>query len=333
MTASDALPRTLAPDRPTLTAAVRLAGRAPSVHNTQPWRWVFDGTYLHLHRDDDRLLASTDPRGRQLVISCGAVLHHLRTALAVRGWHTDVVRLPDPARPDRLATVSFRPWPDPPAGVHARARVIDLRRTDRLPMLPPRDWPEFLHAARLLTNPHHIELDVLAPAANPRLALAAQRTTALHRYDMEYQAELHWWTGHSDLVDGVPRSAMISREEAARVPVGRAFPATAQSERRAATEDRARLVGLSSAADSVREWLHTGEALSAVLLEATAAGLATCTLTHITEMATARRTIANLLPHPGTPQVVLRIGVAPDGEAPVLSRRRPVPEILSFRQG
>ncbi|WP_433664613.1 Acg family FMN-binding oxidoreductase [Nocardia sp. CA-128927] len=330
MTESDVLLETFVPDRPTITAAVRLAGRAPSVHNTQPWRWVFDGTRLHLYRDNERLLASADPHGRKLVISCGAVLHHLRTALAERGWHTDTVRLPDPEQPDHLAAIEFRPWPDAPIGVHARARAIELRRTDRLPMLPPRNWNELVHAARMLANPHDIELDVLDADARSRLAIASQYATALRRYDMEYQTELHWWTGHSHVTEGVPRSALVSDAESARVPVGRAFPSAPHSARRGEVEDQAQLIVLSSADDSMLAWLNTGEALSAVLLECTVAGQASCALTHITELPTVRKTISSLLADPVVPQVVIRIGSAPDGEVPPTSPRRPVTDILTF---
>ncbi|WP_342216715.1 hypothetical protein [Nocardia asiatica] len=42
-------------------AAIESACRAPSVHNSQPWRWEFDGAELRLYRDDDRLLVSADP--------------------------------------------------------------------------------------------------------------------------------------------------------------------------------------------------------------------------------------------------------------------------------
>ncbi|MFG1798178.1 Acg family FMN-binding oxidoreductase [Nocardia sp. NPDC049149] len=333
MTASDAVPETFVPDRPTITAAVQLAGRAPSVHNTQPWRWVFDGTRLHLHRDNDRLLISADPHGRQLVISCGAVLHHVRTAFAAHGWHTDTVRLPDPEQRDLLASVEFRPWADPPAGVAARAHAIDLRHTDRLPMLPPNNWPELVHTARMLANPHDIELDALDAEAGVRLAAASQHATALRRYDMEYQAELHWWTGHSPAPEGIPRTALVSDAEFSRVPVGRTFPSAPHSTRRSEFEDQAQLLVLSSANDSMLDWLRTGEALSAVLLECTAAGQASCALTHITELPTARKTITGLLPHHTMPQVVIRVGTAPDGEVPPESLRRPVTDILSFRQG
>ncbi len=52
------------PDTATIETAVALACRAPSLHNSQPWRWVLDGSALHLHSDPDRLLPATDAFGR-----------------------------------------------------------------------------------------------------------------------------------------------------------------------------------------------------------------------------------------------------------------------------
>ncbi|MBF6223076.1 hypothetical protein IU479_33895 [Nocardia abscessus] len=329
MTAKDDVPAISVPDNPAILAALRLAARAPSVHNTQPWRWVFDGTRLHLFTDADRLLLSTDPHGRQLVISCGAVLHHLRTVFADQGWHTDTVRVPDRQRPDHLATIEFRPWADPPEGIHTRALAIDRRRTDRLPMSAPEGFADIVPRLRLLTSPHDVELSVLDDSARPRLAAASEQTGALRRDDLLYQTELQWWAGHSETPEGVPRSALVSDAEFARVGVGRAFPSAPHSMRRAELEDHARLVVLSTEGDSVTQWLHTGEALSAVLLECTAAGLATCALTHITELPTGRRLLTSLIPSPATPQVLLRIGTAPD-DADMIppTPRRPVTDIF-----
>ncbi|MFX0577889.1 Acg family FMN-binding oxidoreductase [Nocardia nepalensis] len=320
------------PDHPTVLAAMRSAARAPSLHNTQPWRWVFDGVRLHLYRDDDRQLTSTDPLGRQLVISCGAMLHHVRTVFAANGWHTDTVRLPDSDRPDYLAAIEFRPWPDPPAGVLSRARAIDRRRTDRLPLFAPSGLSQLLHAGRMLVTPHDLELDVLDESARPKLAVASEHATAVRRYDMEYQTELHWWAGHSGDPEGVPREALVSDAEFARVGVGRNFPSAPHSARRGTLEDHARLLVLSSSRESVTAWLHTGEALSAVLLECTTAGSATCALTHITEMPSGRKVIAGMLPHPGIPQVVIRVGTAPDDEPETPpTPRRPLTDILTMK--
>lgn len=79
-----------------INAAVQLAGRAPSLHNSQPWRWVADRDGLHLFADPGRRMRSADESGREALISCGAVLHHLRVAMAAAGWTAHVERFPNP---------------------------------------------------------------------------------------------------------------------------------------------------------------------------------------------------------------------------------------------
>lgn len=48
-----------------IRAAVGLAVRAPSVHNTQPWHFRFGHGGLHLYADPARHLTATDPDGRR----------------------------------------------------------------------------------------------------------------------------------------------------------------------------------------------------------------------------------------------------------------------------
>ncbi len=314
-----------------MLAVMRLASRAPSVHNTQPWRWVFDGETLHLHSDPDRLLSAADPHGRQLVISCGAMLHHVRTAFGARGWHTDTVRVPEPLEPGHLAQVRFRPWPSPPSGLLARAAAIDLRRTDRLPMDEPPDWEALLPRLRMLVSPHELDLDPLDASTRFRLVAASEQATALRWHDMLYQAEIGWWAGHSWMPEGVPADALVSDAEFVRVGVGRTFPAPPHAARRPGIEDHARLAVLSSPGDSLTEWLRAGEALSAVLLECTAAGLATCALTHITELSSARTLLSGLTPNRGKPQIVIRISASPAYEQTVPTPRRPLTDIFTTR--
>ncbi|WP_221467209.1 hypothetical protein [Saccharopolyspora phatthalungensis] len=52
------------------------------MHNSQPWRWKLAAHSLHLYLERSWLLQVLDPTGRELVISCGAVLHHERIAFA-----------------------------------------------------------------------------------------------------------------------------------------------------------------------------------------------------------------------------------------------------------
>lgn len=294
-----------------MQTALRLAGRAPSFHNTQPWYWVFDGHRLHLYADSYRTLSTADPHGRQQLISCGAVLHHARTAFAALGWHADPLRLPDPYRPGYLAVVDFRPWPDPPAGVVRRAHAITERYSERRPMRAPGDFDATMLSLRRLARPHRVEVDVLEEKARPQLAAISEQTAAAHREDQFHQQELMCWAEHFDDSEGFAETSLISADEASRTHAGHPFPTAPQSVHHRALTDAARLVVLSCAADNPDEWPAVGEALSAILLECASTGLSTCALTHLTESRIARAAIAVLLPHALFPQVVVRIGVAP----------------------
>jgi hypothetical protein len=102
------MPDTLV-DKDIFRGAVQLACRAPSLHNSQPWHWVAEGPGLDLYIDRSRILPSADKLGREAHIGCGAVLDHLRIAMAAAGWTADVERFPDPNNLDHLATVGFSP--------------------------------------------------------------------------------------------------------------------------------------------------------------------------------------------------------------------------------
>lgn len=327
----DAIGSARVPDHPTVQAALALARRAPSVHNTQPWRVVFDGHRLQLYRDTCRRLSSADPQGRQLVISCGALLDHIRTAFAAAGWSTTVTRRPDTVA-DHLAEIEFAPAREVTDTTRARAEAIDRRYTDRLPMLPPRNWERVEPVLHAVADTHSVALSVLADSARLRLAAASAQSAALRAYDPQYLNELHWWAGNDSPADGVPISALVSAAELAQVGVGRAFPAAPPSLRRGELTDSSRLLVLGSATDSPLDWLRSGEALSAVLLECTAAGLSTCPLTHITEVPASRRAIANLVPGRVQPQVVIRVGTAPTSAAQPPTPRRPVGDFLELHR-
>jgi hypothetical protein len=89
---------------------------------------------------------------------------------------------------------------------------------------------------------------------------------------------------------------------------------------------------LSTHGDSRRDALGCGEVLSDVLLEATLAGLATCTLSHMTELEDSRNVIRELIGDSGNPQLLIRIGEVPaPGDRPPATPRRPLAEVLQSR--
>jgi hypothetical protein len=178
-------------------------------------------------------------------------------------------------------------------------------------------------------------LDVVADDARPTLAEASQLTEQLRRHDTSYLSELRWWTSPLEPdATHVPESALLSSSEAARVDVARAFPPAGGGQRRSAIDhDHSKIVVLSTHHGDARlDVLRCGEALSAVLLECTMAGMATCTLTHMTEMAMSRHIIAQITGTDGQPQLLIRVGKSPLNAQRVESTpRRPVNEVLEFR--
>ena len=319
-------------DRQVILDAVTLACRAPSLHNSQPWRWVADGAVLHLFADRARLVQATDSSGREMILSCGAALDHLRVAIAAAGWDTTVDRFPDPTEPDHIAAVKFVPLPIVGDAERQRADAIHRRRTDRLPFAAPRGWDSLESTLRGSFDGEYVMLDVVPDDARPQLAEASRLTESLRRQDPTYQSELRWWTSPFELDQGVPPTSRVSASEASRVDVARAFPTTGYGDRRAQIgPDHAKIILLSTRGDTGPEVLRCGEALSTVLLECTVAGMATCTLTHMTEITPSRNVIRQLTGQRGFPQLLIRVGRAPAaGEHFPATPRRPVTEVLEF---
>ncbi|HTJ34686.1 MAG TPA: hypothetical protein VL738_15780 [Dactylosporangium sp.] len=79
--------------------------RAPSILNTQPWRWRLAGNHAELWADRSRQLGGLDPDGHLLLLSCGTALHHATVALLAAGFDADVSRLPDRERPNLVARI------------------------------------------------------------------------------------------------------------------------------------------------------------------------------------------------------------------------------------
>lgn len=130
-----------APTPQVTTRMVELACLAPSIHNTQPWAWRLSGVEAWLYADLDRQLRVEDPQGRNLVISCGAALHHFQLAARALGWSADVERIPDPDNLTALAHVRLRrdPRPDQVGVLDAlRTRCTDRRRFTSWPVPPER---------------------------------------------------------------------------------------------------------------------------------------------------------------------------------------------------
>jgi nitroreductase len=312
-----------------LERAVSLACRAPSYHNSQPWHWVADRSGLHLFLDPRRIVGS-DLTRRQALISCGAALDHLDVAAASVGWEANINRYPNPDNIEHLASIAFTAMMEVTDEHRRRADAIAVRRTDRLPFGPVMDWTDFESVLRSRLDESVAFVDVISGTDRKQLAYATDLTESLRLYDSYYWAALHRWTAPFEATEGIPYDALVSAAEADRVDVGRSFPVSRHPERREQLpSDLATILVVSAPDDTQRSMLGSGETLSKVLLEATVAGLATCTLTHLTELSTSRHIIEELTGR-ALPQVLVRVGQAPENEkVPPPTPRRPLDDVLT----
>lgn len=315
------------PDDDTVRAALALAIRAPSVHNTQPWRWRIGDRSVHLYADRSRELVATDPDQRELILSCGAALHHLRTAFAALGWSTIVHRLPNPAQPDHLAAVELVRHRPTSLDVEMSA-AISHRHTDRRRYST---WP--VPAGHLgLVAERAASLGVLVrqltDGARDELGYAVRAAAARHAGDVDYQLELATWSGQHGTDDGVPARNIPFPHVGDEIPDrwfrGASLPDWATE------EDGAELLALGTTSDDRMSQLRAGEALSAALLTATNVGLATCLLTEPLEIPELRRMVRmEVLDDWAFPQAIIRVGWAQTSAEPLHpTPRRALEDVL-----
>jgi len=301
---------------PPLAAAVEHALRAPSVHNTQPWRWrIDDDGVVELYADRGRHLSATDPEGRDLLISCGAALDHLVVALAHEGLQATIRRFPDPENSAHLATVTVGPSRDGDDAVRADLfRAIHRRHTDRRRFshrpVPPRLIQDLVVAAARADV-------VLVPVQHARERFEAVLVDAAdrQRWTPGYPGELQIWTRrYGGARDGIPSSAIAQPLTGLPGPSGlRRFPNAELAQPlppagHGLPDDAGVFLVLATTDDRAEDRLRAGEALSTVLLTATRAGLATTPLSQATEVAASRDLLRQVVGIPEQPQLVLRIG-------------------------
>lgn len=311
-------------------AAVR-ATLAPSIHNTQPWRFVLSAGVLEIHADWTRRLRVLDPRGRQMTISCGCALFNARASIAAAGYDPAVERLPDAMQPDLLARVLVgeprRGWE--PIGAlddESERRHTNRRRFSDEPVAPA-DVAALVEAA-------DAEGAVLFPVEREEHRQATARLSQLadeiENTDPAYRAELRaWTTDDRRRRDGVPAAAVPHTDAGSgdEIPI-RDFdtrgmgwlPTKTQSSRRQC------LLLLGSAADDQVAWLRSGEALERVLLELTRRGYVASPFTQLIEVARTNAMLRQELALTMYPHILLRVGRAP---ATASTRRRRLVDMIA----
>jgi hypothetical protein len=312
-----------------LRQAAEVATRAPSILNTQPWRWYIHGAVLELDADRTRQVHSIDPQGRLLILSCGAALHHARVALRARGWEPEVDRLPDPARPDILARIAAREeHPVAPAELQLAASIAHRHSDRRTVVAEAPVGSNRMHALRAAAANEGVGMYKLTHEQRDVLMLAARRAQDVQATDEAYQCDLTAWTDERARGEGVPRETMVSND--VRPPGLRDFARGGETGvySEGGEDAMADFLILHTSADTPPDWLRAGEAMSAVWLTGTVNDVAMSVLSDLVEVPDARALLQRLLPDKGFPQIVLRIGINAQPNPPPASPRRPPDTVI-----
>lgn len=311
-----------APIRPGLTLdlvgdLIATAGRAPSLHNSQPWRFRLDGEGLELRVDPQRAMRVSDPEARELVISCGAALYTLRLALRGKALSPHVSIAPNKDDPLLLARVTAESGPRPTPDESQLLAAVVHRHTHRHGFAP-------VPIADTLASA--LEADVATEGARlvwvddrhrvgavVELALLADQ---LQVGDVEWQAEIERWvdtTGRGRR-DGVPIAAVPpaspQRRATDRLPVRSFVPGRSPC----ANDHRPGAVGriavLVTDGDELGDWLAAGQALQRMLLRAADGWVFATYATAPLEVPYLRQALRDTLGLSDYPQMVLELGHA-----------------------
>ena len=315
----------------TLRRIVELATRAPSVHNTQPWRWRGAPHSLELYADRSRQLPVSDPDGRNLVISCGIALHHAQVAADALGWSAVVTRLPDPDQPDLLARLSLVPSP-PSRHAPKLLEAIDRRCTDRRRFT---SWPvpdeQLTHLAAQASSRGARALPLSDVSERFHAELLINRAIDIQYADPLVMHEQQSWIDHGT-VDGVPTGVLpLPRDVRSRRP-GRFATGLVDDMGGGEVEAPDGLVVLCAPTDDPAAWLTAGEGLSSMWLAATLEGLSVVPISQVIEVAETRAAFElEVLGGLARPLVVIRVGwQAISRHQLARTPRRPVSEVLDL---
>ncbi|MFP8885448.1 Acg family FMN-binding oxidoreductase [Streptomyces mangrovi] len=314
-------------DAVVLENLVSAAVAAPSIHNTQPWRYRLDPatSTLEVRAAAGRGLRHTDPVGRALHISVGAAVFNLRVAVAHTGWEPSVRLLPRPGEPDLLASVRpVRTGASDPRHRPDLYAALWRRHSSRFPFSPHRPPEELLRELAAAARAEGASL--WFPGARDTTRMM-RLTAAAERRNTETdarRAENRSWM-REGAHDGLPGAALGARDATGRLPLRDFSGVGAAGALTARFETGPTIAVLATARDRRADWLRAGQALEHVLLVATAHSVRTSLLHQALEWPDLRTSLQRVTEGPRYVQMLIRLGYGPEGPA---TPRRPVREVL-----
>lgn len=311
---------------------LKYAVLAPSSHNSQPWLFHIRGNEVELYADRTRSCHVVDPNDREMIISCGCALFHLRAAMAHFAYLGEVAILPDSNDPDLLARVRLGTDEEKSAEESILFYAIPKRRTNRQPFMQDPVSPSLLHALSDAAKAENTWLEVIRTeemrhSLAELIAEGDRRQWANKSFRLELAAWIH--PNRSWARDGIPGYAqgiedLISYAGPLVVRTFNMGEGQAAMDHELATGSPA-LVVLGTNNDTVLDWIHAGQALARVLLRARVEDVWASFLDQSIEVPDLRTRFATAMGSTAYPQACLRLGFSADVKP---TPRRDVEEML-----
>ena len=303
---------------------------APSMHNTQPWRFEVAGHVIDLFLDGSRTLPAEDPTGRAMRIAAGAATFNLRCAAAALGYGTWFGLAPYPEEPDLLARIVVEPVSSPDEALRALAEQIPHRHTDRNPS-DPTPLAENIRVA--LMHAAYTEGAELTWLGEPevRTVLDLVLDTDLREIgDWHRRTERAHWVGGQRPTEGIPSSALGPRSTSYPAAVrDMATRPTDRMRQQTTFETHPDLAILSTDYDQPADQVAAGTALERVLLTATRTGLSASFLNQPLEFEDLRPEVQALTQRPGYAHMIIRFSHTRPGTG---TARRPLADFLPTKE-
>ncbi len=329
---------TIAPPKPSLTLSDRLlkmvghAVMAPSGHNTQPWLFRLKPGQVELLADLSRACPVVDPCNRELTISCGAALYHLKLAIHCDSLATMVRILPAGNEENVIARVMVAGPYAPSDDEQQLFEAIPDRRTNRFPFtkqdVDPQLQTEWINDAKSEGAWIHLIHSDREKHALADLISEGDREQAS---DKRFRHELAKWihSNTSSRRDGIPGYSQGIGDFASHFGwlAVRTFDwgdGQAAKDRQLA-EGSPLLAVIGTNGDTPADWIACGQALAKILLRGAAWSVDASYLNQPIEIPRLRTKLSKLIGANGYPQILLRLG---HGREVKPTPRRNVDEVI-----
>lgn len=261
---------------------IEVARHAPSVHNTQPWRFILQGDTLEFYVYTSRMLHAGDPTTRELWISLGIMFETIIQAAAALGVKIKVTSQQTGSLKKPIAVIQI-------ISINQAARDKELlktilgRHTHRGGLSQRPVEPSTLRNLSAIKDmPHLHTIEIITTANNQHRELASRLTekgfslafsSAPFRQELSHLIHPNWTRARTGLPGFVLNKKVLEalwEKWSIRFGIGNAKKAKIEAGR---VSKAPLLIFIAATGDIPKHWFAAGQAYALTTLELTRQGL------------------------------------------------------------